>query len=220
MDALQLCGQAMCLEEMLCCEIPEGALYYGEPRRRTEVVFTPELRQEVRELTCPDARPLQPGPYAEGKAHQELQRLLLEGALPAEADAEQVRGGLSAPGNGGGAMKQLLNTLFVTSEDVYLSLDGENVVANRDGEAVARYPAPHFAKHCDLFLFRRVARSDGGLCPAGDRAGVLYPQRAVSGPGLRSGAGKCPAPQDAVPDGGQPGPKLPYRPEHDLRQGL
>ena len=35
-------------------------------------------------------------------------------------------------------MKQLLNTLFVTSEDVYLSLDGENVVANREGEAVAR----------------------------------------------------------------------------------
>ena len=39
-------------------------------------------------------------------------------------------------------MKQLLNTLFVTSEDVYLSLDGENVVANREGEAVARYPLP------------------------------------------------------------------------------
>lgn len=28
-------------------------------------------------------------------------------------------------------MRQLLNTLFVTSEDIYLSLDGENVVANR-----------------------------------------------------------------------------------------
>ncbi len=37
-------------------------------------------------------------------------------------------------------MRQLLNTLFVTSEDVYLSLDGENAVANRSGEAVARYP--------------------------------------------------------------------------------
>ena len=49
-DALQLCGQAMCLEEMLCCEIPRGALYYGEPRRRTEVDFTPALRQEVRAL--------------------------------------------------------------------------------------------------------------------------------------------------------------------------
>ena len=49
-DALQLCAQAMCLEEMLCCDIPEGALFYGEPRRREPVVFTEELRQEVREL--------------------------------------------------------------------------------------------------------------------------------------------------------------------------
>ena len=29
-DELQLCAQAMCLEEMLCA-VPEGALYYGEP---------------------------------------------------------------------------------------------------------------------------------------------------------------------------------------------
>lgn len=46
-DELQLCGQAMCLEEMLCCAIPEGALYYGEPRRRTEVRFTADLRGQV-----------------------------------------------------------------------------------------------------------------------------------------------------------------------------
>lgn len=37
-------------------------------------------------------------------------------------------------------MRRLLNTLFITSEDIYLSLDGENVVANREGQAVARYP--------------------------------------------------------------------------------
>jgi len=37
-------------------------------------------------------------------------------------------------------MKHLLNTLFVTSEDIYLSLDGENVVASREKEAIARYP--------------------------------------------------------------------------------
>ena len=49
-DALQLCGQAMCLETMLCCEIPEGALYYGEIRRREQVAFTPELRGQVRQL--------------------------------------------------------------------------------------------------------------------------------------------------------------------------
>ena len=47
-NALQLCAQAMCLEEMLCCEVPEGALYYGEPRRRETVKLTRELRQEVR----------------------------------------------------------------------------------------------------------------------------------------------------------------------------
>ena len=49
-DTLQLCGQAMCLEEMLCCDIPEGALFYGEIRRRVVVPFTEELRAQVREL--------------------------------------------------------------------------------------------------------------------------------------------------------------------------
>ena len=47
-DTLQLCGQAMCLEAMLCCDIPEGALYYGEIRRRVPVTFSPELREQVR----------------------------------------------------------------------------------------------------------------------------------------------------------------------------
>lgn len=37
-------------------------------------------------------------------------------------------------------MKHLRNTLFVTSEDIYLSLDGENVVANREKQVLARYP--------------------------------------------------------------------------------
>lgn len=37
-------------------------------------------------------------------------------------------------------MRKLLNTLFVTSEDIYLSLDGENVVANRENQVLARYP--------------------------------------------------------------------------------
>ena len=48
-NALQLCAQAMCMEEMLCCDIPEGALYYGEIRRRETVELTRELRREVRD---------------------------------------------------------------------------------------------------------------------------------------------------------------------------
>lgn len=46
-DELQLCAQAMCLEEMLCCAVPEGALYYGETRHRLTVRFTPDLRAQV-----------------------------------------------------------------------------------------------------------------------------------------------------------------------------
>ena len=50
-DELQLCAQAMCLEEMLCCEIPQAALFYGEPRRRMAVVLSQELRQTVRDFS-------------------------------------------------------------------------------------------------------------------------------------------------------------------------
>ncbi len=49
-DELQLCAQAMCLEEMLLCTIPEGSLYYGENRRRTQISFTPEMRERVSAL--------------------------------------------------------------------------------------------------------------------------------------------------------------------------
>ena len=48
-DELQLCAQAMCLEEMLCCAVPEGALYYGETRRRLEIQFAPDLRNQVQD---------------------------------------------------------------------------------------------------------------------------------------------------------------------------
>ena len=47
-DEMQLCAQAMCLEEMLCCDIPYGYLYYGEKRRRIKVEFDIELRCKVR----------------------------------------------------------------------------------------------------------------------------------------------------------------------------
>ena len=46
-DRLQLCAQAMALEEMLVCEIPRGALFYAETHRRELVELTPELRQKT-----------------------------------------------------------------------------------------------------------------------------------------------------------------------------
>ncbi len=43
-DRVQLCAQAMCLEEMLEVEIAQGAIFYGKNRRRTQVSFDEELR--------------------------------------------------------------------------------------------------------------------------------------------------------------------------------
>lgn len=66
-DEIQLCAQALCVEEMLDCQVPEGAFFYGKPRRRFAVEFNDELRQlteqtalRLHELTelgkVPDAR--------------------------------------------------------------------------------------------------------------------------------------------------------------------
>lgn len=41
---LQLIAQAVCIEEMLCCSIPYGYMYYGQIRRRVKVEFADELR--------------------------------------------------------------------------------------------------------------------------------------------------------------------------------
>ena len=60
-------------------------------------------------------------------------------------------------------MRQLLNTLFVTSENVYLSLDGENVVANREGEIVARYPL-HTLQSIVSFSYAGASPALMGAC--------------------------------------------------------
>lgn len=63
-DELQLCAQAICLEEMLQTDIPAGYLYYGETRHRSYVEFTDGLRQEVQ------------------KAAKEMHDLFLRGYTP------------------------------------------------------------------------------------------------------------------------------------------
>lgn len=50
-DEVQLCAQAICMEEMFDTIVAEGALFYGEIRRRTVVPFTDELRKQVNEYS-------------------------------------------------------------------------------------------------------------------------------------------------------------------------
>ncbi len=50
-DSLQLCAQAICLEEMLCCRrIDTACLYYGELRRRVDIPLNGELRRTVEDM--------------------------------------------------------------------------------------------------------------------------------------------------------------------------
>lgn len=48
-DDLQLCAQAICLEEMTGQAVPRGAIFHHKSRRRREVIFTSALRRQVEE---------------------------------------------------------------------------------------------------------------------------------------------------------------------------
>lgn len=99
-------------------------------------------------------------------------------------------------------MKHLLNTLFITSEDIYLSLDGENVVANREKQAVARYPL-----HT---LFGIVSFSYAGASPAlmgacterGVNLSFCSPRGRFLARGVWGKQRECAAAQNAVSGGG------------------
>jgi CRISPR-associated exonuclease Cas4 len=67
-DDLQLCAQALCLEEMFGQPVQRGAIYYTSTRRRREVEFTPQLRAELEEVV------------------QEVRRLLRDGETPPPVD--------------------------------------------------------------------------------------------------------------------------------------
>lgn len=63
-DDLQLCAQAVCLEEMTGEAVPQGAIYHATSRRRREVVFDAPLRQRLEKVV------------------QELRQMLRQGILP------------------------------------------------------------------------------------------------------------------------------------------
>ena len=77
-------------------------------------------------------------------------------------------------------MKKLLNTLFVTSEDAYLTLDGENVVVNREKQVTARFPLHALAR---IISFSYAGASPALMGACAKRAGawieILHVSRAA-----------------------------------------
>lgn len=94
---LQLCAQALCLEEMLSVAIPAGALYFGASRRRREVAFDDLLRRETLEaveqvlnmLRQGQTPPPEPGPKC---GQCSLQDLCLPGLPGPDAQQAYLRG--------------------------------------------------------------------------------------------------------------------------------
>ena len=73
-------------------------------------------------------------------------------------------------------MRKLLNTLFISSEDIYLTLDGENVVANRDKTQVGRFPL-HTLKGIVTFSYAGASPALMGKCADMDIDLVFCTQR-------------------------------------------
>lgn len=99
-DKVQLCMQALCLEDMLGEVITAGALYYGQSRRRQDVFFSPELREETVALT------------------KAVHNLMRRGTLPLPVDDErcpscsllmQCMPGAVVPGRARNYLKNLWN---------------------------------------------------------------------------------------------------------------
>ncbi len=142
--------KALCLEEMTGRPVPEGALFYGETRRRVAVRFDDELRRLTEDAAVGVARrssrPAARRPPNMTDASAAPARCsIFAGRRPARARRRFGASGRCGPRSTiargeTGRVKKLLNTLYVTTEGAGLRKDGENLVAEVDGAERARVP--------------------------------------------------------------------------------
>ena len=99
-------------------------------------------------------------------------------------------------------MKHLLNTLFVTSEDIYLSLDGENVVASRGKQEAARYPL-HTLAGIVSFSYAGASPALVGACAKREISlAFCTPRGRFLARGHRGELGQCRAAPHPIPGSG------------------
>ena len=167
-------------------------------RRRTDVVFDLRLRAEtealarrVHELCRAEVTP--PAVYSKKCESCSLYDRCLPRIGPKRSVRQYVARALkeSFRRGGGAGVKQLLNTLYVTTQGAYLGQDGEAVAVRMEKETRLRVPLHTLSSiicfgqmSCSPFLIGYVRRERR-------RAGVPDGARAVSGSGTGSGFGQC-----------------------------
>lgn len=88
-DLVQLCAQALCLEEMLSMEIPAGALFYGQTRHREDVLFDQRLRGLTEETAARLHQLIRGGKTPAAKYEKKCESCsLLELCLPKVTDGK------------------------------------------------------------------------------------------------------------------------------------
>lgn len=99
-------------------------------------------------------------------------------------------------------MKHLLNTLFITSEDIYLSAGWRKCGGQQEKQAVARYPLHTLFGIVSFSYGGCFACLDGRLCGAWGKSVFLLAQGAFPGAGVWGKQRECAAAQNAVSGGG------------------
>jgi CRISPR-associated exonuclease Cas4 len=115
-DRVQLCAQALCLEEMLRTAVPAGEIFYGKTKRRVRVAFDEALRartlaviRRLRDLILSGRTPAaEPGPKCRGCSLKELclPRLAEKPRSASEHVRRSIAEFLREPGDGPPAQEQ------------------------------------------------------------------------------------------------------------------
>ena len=94
-DRVQLCAQALCLEEMTGISVPEGALFYGKTRRREDVAFDDEIEAAYGGNSPAVARAYRGRPDTKGRVREKVRVLLAYRAVHAQnVDGQAIGGAL------------------------------------------------------------------------------------------------------------------------------
>ncbi|MFQ6098590.1 MAG: CRISPR-associated endonuclease Cas1 [Armatimonadota bacterium] len=138
-DDVQLCAEAMILEEVLNHPLDRGFIYYAASRRRRAVDFTPELRREVEHFIEQALDILVSGEVPDPVADERCEGCsLAPGCLPHEVGVIEGR---ERPPLRPMAPIRLGRVMYIDEQGAYVRKSGGRIIVTKRGETIASVPA-------------------------------------------------------------------------------